>query len=556
MTKHKLYIGFGLLLVAAGLFIPSSALINFLRAPREDLLQQLLLGAKLFKMAIVALGVAVVILGRFFAARSDVPRVEGAPATAKEPRLALLWVILVAACALRLYGLDGGLWYDEIKTYVDYARMPFGEIITTYDSENHHILYTTLAYVAFRIFGQSAWSLRLPAAIFGIGSIWALYHLIRQVGGRREALLSSALLTFSYHHIWFSQNARGYMGVLFWTILTSWLLLRGLHRPQRNLWLVYALGAALGVYTHITMLFVVAGQFIIYAVTLLARREQVWPDRWAGLSLGFCMAALFTLLLYAFVLPQALHAIGEQSNVTSWKDPLWAILEITKGIKVGFSGTVIAMGALLVTGLGLWSFARQRPAVIGLIFLPALLGSTVVIALGHPVWPRFFFFTMGFGVLIVVRGTTVFGEATAHLLRLDCGRSAWVGSALCSALIVASATSIPGVYAPKQDFDGALTFVEQNRESGDAVVTVGLTSFPYKNFYKTDWQEAKTIEDLSSIRLRVRRTWLLYTIPLHLRHEYPQIMTSIDNEFKLVRQFHGTLNGGTIFVCVSDASHS
>jgi mannosyltransferase len=554
VTKYKLHIVFGLLLISLGLFISPSTLIDFLTAPPKGLLEKLLLGARLFKIGLVVLGLIVIILGRISIWRPNVPKDEGLSETPNESRSALLLVILLSACALRLYGLNQGLWYDEIKTYVDYARIPFGKIITTYDSENNHILYTLLAHASFCIFGESAWSLRLPAALFGVASIWALYLLVRKVGSQREALLSSALLTFSYHHIWFSQNARGYVGLLFWTILTSWLFLRGIQESQRYLWLLYALAAALGVYTHITMLFVVIGHFIIFAIMLFAWRKKIWPDRWAGFFFGFCIAALLTFLLYAFVLPQVFGTIGEESNVTTWKNPFWTILEFAKGMKVGFSGIIIAIGALIVTGTGLLSFARQRSAVIGLIFFPAFLGSVVVIAFGHPLWPRFFFFTIGFGVLIVVRGTTVLGRVITGLLKLSPKRSILIGSALCSGLIIASAISIPSVYAPKQDFKGALTFIEQNKELGDAVVTVGLTSFPYKDFYKTDWQEVKAIGDLSSIRFRAKRTWLLYTLPLHLKTEYPEIMTSINNDFKLVKQFHGTLNGGTIFVCVSELS--
>ena len=145
-----------------------------------------------------------------------------------EPRhriyLTILAILLLIASILRLYGLGNGLWIDEIVTYVNYGKMPFGEILTTYDSENLHVLFALLANACFKIFGESEWSIRLPAVFFGIGSIWAIYLLGRQVGTAREALLSAAVLTFSYHHIWFSQNARGYTALLFWTILSSWLL--------------------------------------------------------------------------------------------------------------------------------------------------------------------------------------------------------------------------------------------------------------------------------------------------------------------------------------------
>ena len=165
-------------------------------------------------------------------------------------RLFIVGAMLLVALALRLYGLNSGLWYDEILTSINYARMPFGEIIATYDSQNQHFFFSLLSRASTLIFGESAWALRLPAVVFGVASIWALYLLGREVGSETEALLSAALLTFSYHHVWFSQNARGYTGLLFWAILSSWYFLRGLREGRSRLWVLYAGAAALGIYTH------------------------------------------------------------------------------------------------------------------------------------------------------------------------------------------------------------------------------------------------------------------------------------------------------------------
>ena len=80
------------------------------------------------------------------------------------------------------------------------------------------------ANVFVTVLGESAWSIRLPAVLFGVASIPVLYALGERVTGTREALLACAILSVSYHHIWFSQNARGYTMLAFWTILsTFWL---------------------------------------------------------------------------------------------------------------------------------------------------------------------------------------------------------------------------------------------------------------------------------------------------------------------------------------------
>lgn len=459
----------------------------------------------------------------------------------------------MAAFALRLYRLNEGIWYDEVLTYVKYVKMPFWRIITTFDSQNQHFLYSLLAHASISILGDSTWAMRLPAVLFGVGSIWALYLLARQVGSEREALLSSAMLTFSYHHIWFSQSARGYSGLLFWTLLASWLFLRGLHEGKPKFWVLYAVAAALGVYTHMTMLFVISGHFVIYLMMLLTRPKEIWPHRWTGFFLGFCLTALLVLQFYAPVLPQILSGfIGEKSTVTAWTHPIWTLLELVKGMEISFGGSFVAFLAFLIFGAGFLSFIRENPVVIQLLIIPSLICTAVVLGMGHHLWPRFFFFTMGFGVLIFVRGTMLLGYMIVRILHGDPRKSIPLGTSLCAGLILASTMSIPSVYAPKQDYAGAIAFVEQEKEPDDVVVTVGLATFPYAHFYKRDWGSAEMIEELNAIRSRAKRTWLIYTFPLHLQSVYPDIMASIQQDFKVVKQFYGTLGDGTVFVCRSD----
>ncbi len=553
MRSSRLCFGLGGILILTGAFVPGVALIESLREVPAGLAEPLRLGGTLFKIGLILLGLFAITLGRVSVWTSGQQNKKPAAERHRHVARAVLAGILITATVLRFYALDGGLWLDEVLTYVEYARMPLGEIVTTYHSENQHFLYTLLAHASFLIFGESAQSLRLPAVLFGIGSIWALYMLGRYVGGPREALLAAAMLAFSYHHVWFSQNARGYTGLLFWTLLASWLLLRGMREARPQLWLLYAIAVALGVYTHITMLFVFLGHLIIYLAAPVVRRRAIWPDRWAGLFIGFCAAALLTLQLHALALPQMIGAIaGTTSVVAAWRYPLWTFSEFAKGMQVNFAGGIVALAVILIFGSGLVSFARTDPVVVQLLIIPALIEAVVVVGRGHHLWPRLFFFTIGFGALIVVRGTTVVGQMGARLLDVGPTKSAALGTALCAVLIGVSAISFPSAYAPKQDYVGALAFVEASREPGDRVVTVGLATYPYQRLYKVDWEAAETVEALNEIRSRARRTWVLYTFPPVLEAVHPEIMASIRRDFHVVKRFNGTLGGGTVFVCRSD----
>ena len=535
--------------VVAGAVVPPGWILAGLNAPATP---ARLTGALLFKLGLVALGVTFAALGWWQRCLPiAAPRRDELPAAESRTALAGLAVVLVVAGLLRLYRLDAGLWYDEIVAYVQYARMPFGQLVSTYTSESQHFLFNILAHAAMALLGKSGSTIRLPAALFGVGSVLALYHFARRVASTHEALLAAALMTVSYHHVWFSQNACGYSGLLFFTLLSSWLLLRAVDGARLSPWLAYSAAAALGVYTHVTMLFVVLVHFAVAVVTATRRRT----DGALAVSMlaAFGVAALLTFQLYALVLPQFVGTIGQHTEVVDWKSPLWTVLELARGMRVGITGGIVAVigGVVFLTGLA--SFARRAPVLVVLLVAPPAVGAALVLGMGHPLWPRFFFFAFGFVLLVIVRGMTVVGGAVGSLLDVRAAVRPRLGMAMAIGLIVLSAASVPAAYAPKQDYQGALAFVEGAKEPGDAVVTVGLATFPYRNLFNVGWDAANSAEQLAQIRGRAKRTWVVYTIPLHLRFEHPDIMAVLDRDFSVVKRFSGSLNGGVLVVCRADA---
>lgn len=549
-SRTALSAGIGLVLIAAGVLLTSPQIAGALVPTSNELYTQLVPGATLFRLGLI-------LLGLFSLAVTRLPVWTHEAGDERTGDVALmtapLFGVLVVATALRLYQLNAGLWLDEIVTYVLYVRDPFGQIVVTYNSENQHFLYSLLAHLSFVLFGESAWALRLPAVLFGVGSLWALYLLGQEVSSRREAMLATVLLAVSYHHVWFSQNARGYSGLLFWTLLSSWLLVRGLRGASTRTWIWYGVAAALGVYTHMTMLFVIMGQFVVYVAALYVRRHDVdaWPNRWAGLIVGFVLAGLLTFLLHALVVPQILGTIGgtEVSVVSEWKNPLWTVLELARGLRISFAGSIVGLGALVVFAIGVISYARTSPTLLGLLFLPPAIGAGIVIAIGHHLWPRFFFFAAGFGILVVIRGAMRFGDTIVRFVPTVVPARAQLGTVLCAGLILASAASVPFAYGPKQDFDGAYRFIEANAGSGDAIVTVDLTTFIYDRFYEAGWEDVASLETLDQVRAGADTTWLVYTFPPVLKAIHPDIMESIQRDFVVVKTFRGTVANGTVFVC-------
>ena len=510
------------------------------------------MGAQLFRTVLAVSGLYLVLLASLPPLPAEA--VASGPAPVPARSLAALSVIIIAATLLRVYRLDSGIWLDEMLTYVNYMPLPAGRILTTFDDANNHLLFTLLARLSFDLFGAHTWSLRLPALLFGVGSIPALYWFARQVGSEREALFSASLFAFSYHHVWFSQNARGYTALLCMTLLSSAFLIRALRDNRTGTWLWYAVTAALGVFTHLTMGFVIVAQFLVYIGHLLHAGSRGSRAGWHGLLAGFIPGGLLSLLCYALVLPQMAGgglASGARGTVAEWTNPVWMVLEVVRGLQVSFAGGLVALAAGLVFLVGMADYLRKSPAVPALLFIPTLLGFLVMLGIGYTLFPRFFFFAMGFGVLVAIRGTLLTGDALGRLFRLPGNASGTGGNLLCIGLVAVSLLSLTHVYGPKQDYVGARVLIDRQVRSGDAVVTVGIADFAYGRFYRTGWEEVATLQELNAVRAVADRTWVVYTMPLHTAAAYPELYDAIRREFTQVAEFGGTLNGGSVVVCLA-----
>ncbi|MGQ0643298.1 MAG: glycosyltransferase family 39 protein [Gemmatimonadaceae bacterium] len=475
------------------------------------------------------------------------------------PWVALGALIAVAAVA-RGIGLNSGLWIDEIYSLVRSFRAPLGEILTRYWGDNHHPLYAVLAHVSRATFGEAAWSVRLPALLCGVATVPALFALARRLVSQREALLACALLAVSYHHVWFSQNARGYSAIAFFAVVLTWLALRGVDEPNGRSWYWYALVGALAAFTHLTAVLVVIGHAAAVLLYLVAF-NRASPLRWFSAkraAVGFALAAVLTVALYLAMLPQVIdYFTNRPSQLVGVSTTRWAVLEGVRVLLLGLSGGVLAAGAVALTlGAlcvisGLLSLWRRSPAFVLLVVMPVL--ATVVgagLARGT-MYPRFFFFAIGPMLLVVVRGGFAIAEWIAQRGTLRRFADARVlGTAAIAPLVALSALSlVPNYRYPKQDFEGAMRYVLDAKGPSDAVVSSGVPADPYTKLWNLPWPNVESGEQLAQARDAAPRTWVLYTFPRYLERRSPAIADVIRRECKPARVFRGTVGGGDIVVC-------
>jgi mannosyltransferase len=487
---------------------------------------------------------------------------------AKQSALALYLLLLftTAAAVLRMVGLNAQLWCDEIVTLVNAVRQPTQTLVSSYFYDNQHTFYALLAQLSVAVFGEHPWTIRLPAMVFGTVSVPVLYWLGRELTERAEALIAAGLLAVSYHHIWFSQNARGYTALLLATLLATWCFVRGLRGPGWRPWLLYAVTVALGMYTHLTMIFVALSHALVCGWLLLRPSEtNGWRTDWRRPLAGFLLAGTLTLLLYAPMLADVQNFfLHKPTGMKAVSTPRWAVVEAWNMLQKGLGGNaLVAVPALLSAGLimgcGLGSYWRRERIVLALFVLPGIITLLGALAARGTMYPRFFFYLLGFGLLIVARGITIVTSG-AWRVTSKTGHSSLVTrhasllrAGLAALLMACFAASLGANYRyPKQDFEDAMNYVEAEKKDGEPVFTAGTAAtFCYQRYYHRPWEEARTAGQLATI-CGTHPVWLVYTFPRYLEAADADLAALIRERFTLVRSFSGTLGGGAVLVCRAD----
>ncbi len=280
---------------------------------------------------------------------------------------ALLAVVTALAASVRLLSLgEWSLWVDEAHTWRD-ATMPLsgpGGYL-----EKDRILYPLTflllrGLLALRWIDDSAWSMRLPFALVGIATVPLLAICGRRLVGAWPALFAAALLAVHPWHVYWSQNARGYVVVVATATIAANRMLAFVQRERLRdlLWLWAAL--VVGALSHPTGLLLAFG----FAAFLLLRARTF--DRRGIVRTGAVVA------MVALALPWMVQSWAPYEGFLQSKDSPSA-LHFVQTSAYFFRPVVLA--AATIGLVQLWH-AGERQAALALACLAVVpLGAMLVV---------------------------------------------------------------------------------------------------------------------------------------------------------------------------------
>lgn len=265
----------------------------------------------------------------------------------------LLIAITVVGAGLRFATLtDQSYWLDEAQA-VHEVGLSFGGMLHAWRGyEGNPPLYLIVGWIWTRIFGNGEAGLRSLSAVLGVGVIPLIYVSGRELVSRRAGLVAAAFAAVNPFLIWYSQEAREYMLLVFTCAASLAFFARAWRRGRRQDLVWWALFSGLGLLTQYFAGFLVAAEGILLVYRLRSRASLL-----ALGAMGVLEAALVphvTSLLARppeFIVSVPLSVRLQQVPVSFAMNTLYQTGIVTYGL-IGAAALGAVVIALLVAGAG------------------------------------------------------------------------------------------------------------------------------------------------------------------------------------------------------------
>lgn len=153
-------------------------------------------------------------------------------------------------------------------------------------------LVFAVQWLFFKMGGDSLLAARLPFAIAGILSVFAIFLLGRLLVNTGVGIVAAAALAVMNYHVWISRIGLLESFVILWSILAIYFFVRAEKDYKNYLW--WGICCAAGLLTKYTFLFIVP----VFAIPLLLWRRSAWMQKWFYVGIAAFFILFSPVIIY------------------------------------------------------------------------------------------------------------------------------------------------------------------------------------------------------------------------------------------------------------------
>ena len=296
----------------------------------------------------------------------------------------LIALIIILTLITRFYDLGARtMAHDEINHVVPaYTIENY-----VYDPVTHGPFQFHALALSYFLFGDSDFSARVPAALFGIGVVIFTLFAWRRYLGRIGALCAATLFMISPFILFYSRYTRNEIFIVFWGLVMLWLFLRYMEDGQTKwlYWLTfitamhYADKATSYIFTAEASIFLAL--LFIFEALRLNWKTEISKNRFqiaVAVTLALIVVTLGVYVLGKTPAPMQGGVVPPEAGVEGVNHLINSKLPLIAA--AGLTGiSAIAAIVFLVQGLG-WKQIRSS-RTFDLIVLPLILILPLLVAL-------------------------------------------------------------------------------------------------------------------------------------------------------------------------------
>ena len=383
---------------------------------------------------------------------------------------------------LRFYNLGfNSLWLDEASTYA-FSVTSFSDIWqATAGGEFNPPLFYWIEHVML-MFGNNEIILRFVPALLGVLTIPLFYLIGKEFLDRNAGLIAAAACTFSPFLIYYSQEARAYMMMLFFVGVATLFFLKAMKSGSLTQWVLFGAFSALAFWAHFYAL-VMIGALGLFALIEWAPRIR---DEIGNLKMLVAAGVIFVILSLPLIVVMLQLFILRTSSAPTFGIQGLGIILATFAQVSGSTVALYLLVAFFVIGI-IQAFRIERGKGIFLVLITVLtFVISYVLSFKMPMQPRY---------LIFLSLVFFLGIAVSYHLMYSLWNSRAIVYGFIAVLFVISAPVLAGYYSgySKEDWRGFSAALEQEVHPGDIIVSVpGYISQPLDYYYSS--AQTQTVE--------------------------------------------------------------
>lgn len=419
-----------------------------------------------------------------------------------------LMIILLVGAFLRFYGIGfEDLWLDEVST-VWFGSKGYGvstavkRIITDLQGP----LYFIIIHFWLYVIDVSEATMRIPSAIFGTISIFAIYKLGKYLCNKQVGIYSALILSVSRINFYYSQEARTYTLSTLLTIISFYYFIKFLSESNKFNLGLYIIFTTLLIYTNYFFLIIILPQSFYYLWHYNKNLSVSRILRWIGIQsiILICLIPAIYILFNYQLLTQ---------NIS--RGPFVNYMTLIKILKL-LSGPSFVFLLFLITSLFAFAanpmitkWCRSLPKLPNNVFLlkfdnkKILLISWLFIPILTLILVGLFYKTIFFPRYFIVCSPALF---VLVAIGIDNLRRYSIKIVLLSLITFLSLLSIFSSYKTdeKPRWKDALIEIEENYRENDLVIIYpAYLSKPFNYYSKHKYYSDESIYNYENRKINV-----------------------------------------------------